>query len=237
MRPVRTTTFVAAIASLAAGGVHLATGGPHLQESVPLGVAFIVAGWLQLLLAAAVWSRPSRATAVAAMAVHVASIGAWAVSRSVGLPFGHPGGAPFGLGGLSAVALEVLAIAALAVFLRDPARVRRLPTSVALAAVLLVLGGASVAVANVATGHGGSAGDEATDAHHDGAQDASRTGSSSSDAHADSGDEHGDADATDGDNTAGDTTDGDKTAGSTSTGGNSTEGDHGVADHDDDHGH
>lgn len=184
---MRSTTFIAAVVSLAAGGVHLAAGGPHLQESVPLGVAFIVVGWLQLLLGGAVWARPRRATAVALAVVHVTAIGAWAVSRSVGLPFGHPGGAPFGVGGVTAVALEVAAIAALAIFVYDPRRVRRLPTPVALATTLVVLVGASVAVAQVETGHSGASSDEGVDDHHEGGHDDTEAGTDSGDAHADDG--------------------------------------------------
>lgn len=184
MRQLRATTFIAAVASLAAGGVHLSAGGPHLQQSVPLGVAFILTGWLQVLLGAGVWARPTRATAMVLTAVHIASIGALAVSRSVGLPFGHPGGAPFGVGGLTAVALEVVAIVMLALFLLDPGRVRRLPRSVALATLAVVLGGASVAVADVATGHAGSSG-EVSDGHHGSEQEEVEGAGPSGDGHPD----------------------------------------------------
>jgi hypothetical protein len=170
VQDLRTTTFLTAVASLGAGGIHLAASGPHLAESVPLGVSFLVVGWLQVLLAAAFWRRPTWLGAVGLAALHIAALAAWAVSRTVGLPFGHVGPEPLGVGGLTAVGLQVVGLAAVAWFLREPARVRPLPFVAALGAAAVVLGGASVAVVDVGAGHGhetgsGTSGSQGSDDH------------------------------------------------------------------------
>jgi len=75
-----------------AGAVHLALAPSHFGESTVEGVGFLVAGWLQMGLAAAVVLRPSRAVAIAVVAVSAALIAAWAISRTAGLPFGAHSG-------------------------------------------------------------------------------------------------------------------------------------------------
>lgn len=168
-------TFVAAAASVGAGGAHLATGGAHIHESLPLGLSMIAVGWVQVLVAALVWGRPSRSAAIILAVIHAASVGAWVVSRSVGLPFGHPGGESFGVGGVSTVALQIIAIAALAVFLWGPAHVRQFRGSAALAVLAIAIGVGSAAIA-----------DAGTSADHDDAGTFADTGGHSNEgAHAD----------------------------------------------------
>jgi hypothetical protein len=75
-----------------AGAVHLAMAPSHLGESTVEGIGFLVAAWLQVGLAVAVVLRPSRRVAGATIAVSAACIGAWLVSRTVGLPFGQHAG-------------------------------------------------------------------------------------------------------------------------------------------------
>ena len=72
-----------------AGAVHLALAPSHFDESTVVGVGFLVAAWLQIALAVAVLLRPTRVVIFTVIAVSAASIGAWAVSRIWGLPFGE----------------------------------------------------------------------------------------------------------------------------------------------------
>ena len=74
---------------VSAGAVHLALAPSHFGESTVEGVGFLVAAWLQIALAVAVLLRPSRGVIFTVIAVSAASIGAWAVSRIWGLPFGE----------------------------------------------------------------------------------------------------------------------------------------------------
>src|SRR5947209_18822639 len=75
-----------------AGAVHFAMAPSHFGESTAEGVGFLVAAWLQILLAVAVVFRPARRVAIAVVAVSAACIAAWVVSRTAGLPFGAHAG-------------------------------------------------------------------------------------------------------------------------------------------------
>jgi len=108
-RPTRTTTaearsprpsaadagwvqwFVAALLA-GAGAVHFALAPSHFGASTAGGLGFLIAGWVQISLAVAVLLRPTRRVIVAIVAVSAAAIGAWAVSRIWGLPFGAHAG-------------------------------------------------------------------------------------------------------------------------------------------------
>src|SRR6266516_531693 len=72
---------------LGAGAVHLALAPSHFGESTAEGVGFLVAAWLQVGLAVALVLRTTRARLTGAIVVSAACIAAWAVSRTVGLPF------------------------------------------------------------------------------------------------------------------------------------------------------
>jgi len=91
----RTPAFwTLAVLCAAAGLIHLVMVPTHFDASTADGVAFLAAGWAQLLLAVALVLRPRRSTVVAAGLVTVACIGAWVMAHSVGLPFGaHKGAA------------------------------------------------------------------------------------------------------------------------------------------------
>jgi hypothetical protein len=73
---------------LGAGAIHMAMAPSHLGESAIEGVGFLVAAWVQLGLAVAVLLRPTRTVLAAVGVTSFALIGAWALSRTVGLPFG-----------------------------------------------------------------------------------------------------------------------------------------------------
>jgi hypothetical protein len=64
----------------------------HFAESTAEGVGFLAAAWLQIALGVAVLLRPTRRVVIAIVVVSAACIGAWAVSRIWGLPFGHEAG-------------------------------------------------------------------------------------------------------------------------------------------------
>jgi len=80
--------FVAALL-VGAAAVHFALAPSHFGESTAEGIGFLLAAWLQVALAVAVLLKPSRAVVFAIIAVSAACIGAWAVSRLWGLPFGE----------------------------------------------------------------------------------------------------------------------------------------------------
>jgi hypothetical protein len=180
--------WVVAALLVGAGAVHFAMAPSHFGESAVEGWGFLIAGWLQVALAVAVVLRPSRRVATAVMAVSVASVAAWAVSRTVGLPFGAHAGHEEDVtivDGLT-VAMELAAIAAAGALLLPVAqRFRsRGVAFVAIAAALLFTSAAIASpeardhaagahgghVAGVAGAHGDPAdmtsGDAATPAGH-----------------------------------------------------------------------
>lgn len=170
MERLRPALSPLALASLAAGGVHLAAAGAHLQESTVLGVAFLLTGSLQVLLGALVWRGLSRPLVAALTVLHLLALAAWAASRTVGLPVGHPGPEAAGIADLVTVGLELVALTALAIRNRRPQRIRRVPIALALATAGVLLGSASLAAAEAGRGHGhgGSTDlDHAHDAGHD----------------------------------------------------------------------
>jgi hypothetical protein len=80
---------LAAAALLAgAGVVHLVMVPSHADASIVEAVGFAVAGWIQLLLAAALVVRARPAVWITIVVSSVAAIGIWAISRTVGLPVG-----------------------------------------------------------------------------------------------------------------------------------------------------
>jgi hypothetical protein len=109
---------LAALAMLGAAIIHFAFAPDHLSEQTSHGVFFLVAGWAQLLGAAALgfgW-RPQRAWLYGTAAFNLGVAALWLVSRTAGLP----GEAPEAVGFPDSLAtgLEVFAaVAALAVAL------------------------------------------------------------------------------------------------------------------------
>jgi hypothetical protein len=75
-----------------AGTVHLAMVPSHMDEWAAEGVAFAIAGWVQLVMALLLVTRPSRALLRATIVVNAAFVGAWIVSRTAGSPFGPHAG-------------------------------------------------------------------------------------------------------------------------------------------------
>lgn len=192
--PARTPRYrFAAALTAAAGAVHLAGGATHMAEGLLLGLAFVVVGWGQLLLAA----RLARGTGdrrwlLATVGLHLAALASWALSRTAGLPLLHPEPEPFAAAGILTMLFEVAAIGLLTWRLARPASMpgqsRRVTATLA-ATWALVLGGSAVAVADLGTaehGHGAPEdtqtsgeqaghGDNNDDSHGDGGHDGGHT--------------------------------------------------------------
>jgi hypothetical protein len=173
------TRWLLAALLAGAGAIHLAMAPSHIGESAVEGAGFLVAGWVQLALAAAVLLRPTRRVLLSAAVTSVALVVAWAVSRTAGLPFGaHSGHAETVsiVDGVT-VALEVATLlVALSLVTRVGAgMVQR--RGLALAGALLAVGFATAAVASPsardhAAGSHGAHGDHAdagAGAHGEGA--------------------------------------------------------------------
>jgi hypothetical protein len=160
----------------AAGAIHLAMVPSHVDEWAAEGIAFVVAGWLQLAFAVAVLVRPARWLLRAAVAVNVVFVAAWAVTRTAGAPFGPNSGhaESSSLIDLTAVGLEVaLVVLAGAALLRSGWRLPGAVPGIAAAGVVLL---ASVALADPSTrdhahgSHGGT-GDHAMAGHDEAGAD------------------------------------------------------------------
>ena len=80
--------LVLAAASVGAGAVHLVHAPAHLGEYLPLGIGFVAAGVLQVLLGLTMVLRGSARVLLASSAVSGAVVVAYVVSRTTGLPFG-----------------------------------------------------------------------------------------------------------------------------------------------------
>lgn len=162
---------------LAAGGIHLAMAPIHASSSTEEAVGFAVVGWLQILLAIALLARPSREVLAATIVLNIAVIGAYVLSRTVGLPIGaHAGEAETveGIDLMTAI-FEAVLVAGAAVLLIRPgfARIERAGRSLetilmASTIPVLVLFATSVALADpdlVQHGHSDAAGLASTGGH------------------------------------------------------------------------
>ena len=144
----RTAAIAFGAASAGAAAIHLAMAPPHVGDSTLLGVGFVVAAWAQLATAWVGIVRPSRRLWTAAAGLNVALLGAWAVSRTAGLPFGEHRGHPEDITIVDAttVALEVVAVLlALRLLLFRATGIGR---ALAVAVPVLAVGAASVAIAS-----------------------------------------------------------------------------------------
>ena len=153
-----------------AGLIHVAMAPSHLGDDAALGAGFLAFGAVQLALAFAVVMRPGRPAWLATAGVSAASVLAWAVSRTVGLPFGSHEGAAEPVAIVDGVA-AALAVAALAISVARIVRPAPRPEALALpvlarAATVVALTATLAAVASPsAREHGG------TDDHGHGVAD------------------------------------------------------------------
>lgn len=134
-----------AAALAGAGLIHLAMVPTHAGASTIDGVGLAVMGWVQLVLAVTLVTRPSRMALAVGTVFNLGVLGVWAWSRTVGLPFGGHAGEveTLGLVDLAASLLEVGFVAGAGMTLARPVSgttVRRLgpvPGLVASGALLL----------------------------------------------------------------------------------------------------
>lgn len=113
------------LASLSAGAAvsHFAMIPAHAQESLGVAMGFALAGWFQLVFAVAVVARPSARWLRANVVANLVVLAGWAVSRTVGLPFGPEAWTPEPISAVDALCstLEALMVVGSLVALRRPA--------------------------------------------------------------------------------------------------------------------
>lgn len=145
---------VAAGAMAVAAGAHLAALPAHRGEGAVVAAFFLAVACLQIVAALVLQRGPGAAGRAAIVAVNAGLLGLWVWSRTTGAPFGaHAGVAePVGRLDSTAVAAQIVAVAAILVGPIGPRRVRRLRVSLG-----LVVGALTVAVAGAtllpAAGH------------------------------------------------------------------------------------
>lgn len=189
--------------SAGAGAIHLVMVPSHVQEWAPEGYAFALVGWFQLIVAAVLIARPSKALLKVTVVTNLVFVAAWAVTRTFGSPFGpHAGHAETAsFIDLATVGLEAALVLAAGVLLARPNLGKDWDTGALAAASIvplsiLALTTAAVASPDAANHSHGSHGDHgeavtaagATDGHDHAAGDhdhagADATGSSAADGH------------------------------------------------------
>ena len=116
-----------ALGSLSAGAatIHFAVAPEHLREDFRFGLFFVVVATLQLAWGAVVIARDSRTLYAGGAIGNALVLGAWAVSRTIGLPFGPEAWIPEPIGLLDGIATAyeaVLVAGSLYSFGRSPIR-------------------------------------------------------------------------------------------------------------------
>ena len=117
--------------SAAAGVIHLVMVPSHANAWLAEGIAFATVGWLQLVVAGVLLTRPSQAVVRISCLANAVFVGAWVVSRVAGLPFGPEAGVPHDVGfvDLTVVVFEVALVVCGYELLARPDRGSRLPAS------------------------------------------------------------------------------------------------------------
>lgn len=152
---------LAALLTVGAGATHLAAAVPHFSGNAVYGTLFVGVGWAQVLLAAVLLVSARRGLAWAAVAVNVAAVGAWAISRTVGLPLAHA--EPVLLADTLTVVLETAAVGVLVARLRGATfgvRAGYVSAGSLVAVLAVVVGASAIAIADLGTeghDHGGQA--------------------------------------------------------------------------------
>ena len=78
----------AALFSAGAGAIHASVAGPHIQEYAAFGVLFVASAIAQAVWAALLLVSPSARLLIAGVVGNALIVQVWALSRTVGLPFG-----------------------------------------------------------------------------------------------------------------------------------------------------
>ena len=81
-------SIAAALLSAGAAAIHASVAGPHFDEGAVYGLLFAATALFQAGWAALVLTAPSVRLLGAGVVVNAGVIGAWAVSRTFGLPYG-----------------------------------------------------------------------------------------------------------------------------------------------------
>ena len=138
--------WLVAALSGAAGVVHLAMVPSHMDEWALEGVAFAAVGWFQLTWAVLVVVRPSRGLHRVGILANLVFVGAWAVTRTAGPPFGpHAGDAESAsLVDLATVGSEAALVIVAALALLRPGALGAGAATGRVARALPVLGAAAV---------------------------------------------------------------------------------------------
>ncbi|MFI6322707.1 hypothetical protein ACIBG8_34565 [Nonomuraea sp. NPDC050556] len=143
----RPLPLILAILSAGAAAIHFAAMGEHFALAWTHGAFFAAVGWAQLVWSGAVLVRPSRTVALAGIAGNLLVVAVWAVSRTVGVPFGgppEPVGVPDGL----ATGLELLLVCC-ALMLAE--RTEHAPLTRAKTALLALMSAGVAAAVGVST--------------------------------------------------------------------------------------
>ena len=95
-RPVATNVATvlarsAAAMMLGAAAIHFALMGEHAGVSWSHGLFFATVAWLQVVLAALLVFKPTRAVLLGGIALNLAVLGVWIVSRTAGIAIGGDG--------------------------------------------------------------------------------------------------------------------------------------------------
>jgi hypothetical protein len=101
---------IAALATVTAAAIHGAVGPEHFREALRLGLFFVLICAAQLLLAAALLRRPTRAMVVAAIFINAGTILLWVLTRTCGLPFELAEIEPFGVLDTISSAAELIVV-------------------------------------------------------------------------------------------------------------------------------
>jgi len=113
---------LAALLLLGVAAIHLAVAPGHLEDYRLFGLFFLGVGTVQALLALGLLIFPARRLVIGAAAVEVGVATLWAISRTIGLPFGPVPWRPLGVGlsDLLCTAMEIASALLLIVILRRP---------------------------------------------------------------------------------------------------------------------
>jgi hypothetical protein len=168
-RAYGTSAFFLAALVAGAGAIHFAMGPIHASDSLTDGILFALTGWFQISLAIALAVRPNRGVLIATIVSSIVFMGAWALSRTAGLPWGSHAGVAEDVGSIDLLAVVFEGLAALGatyLLVRKPAgyTFRFRPAMLAAAALpaLLVMGATTAVVASPdAMGHSGGSHTEA----------------------------------------------------------------------------
>jgi hypothetical protein len=160
----RTEVLLAAGLSAGAAAIHMAAAPAHVEELGDLGLAFYWAALFQAGYAFVLAVRPlSSRTAWIGIGANLAFVGAWAFTRTVGLPMVGEGPEAIGVADATTVGLQLALIALLVVRLaaldirllrgRSGGMIRSLATTSLVAVLSVVVLSSTIAVKDAFAGH------------------------------------------------------------------------------------